>query len=62
MPDDAASSLQPPPCPTCGDPGFVRREQVITGDTVVAFWTCASCLRSWPAPPVRMAKADLPRK
>jgi hypothetical protein len=53
-------SLQPE-CPTCRDAGFVKREQVLTGGKVVAFWTCGSCLRSWPAPAPRMAKADLDR-
>lgn len=52
---------QQPTCPTCGDNSFVKHEQVITGGKAVAFWTCSSCLRSWPAPPPRMAKADLRR-
>ena len=48
-----------PDCPTCHDSSFVRQEQVITGDKVIAFWNCSSCLRSWPALVPRMAKADL---
>jgi hypothetical protein len=52
---------QRPVCPGCHDASFVKEEQVITGETVISFWTCTSCLRSWPAPAPRMAKADLKR-
>ena len=48
-----------PECPACHDSSFVKQEQLITGSKVIAFWTCTSCLRSWPAPAPRMAKADL---
>jgi hypothetical protein len=51
-----------PACPSCRDTSFVRNEQVITGGRIVAFWTCSSCLRSWPAVAPRMAKADLRRR
>jgi hypothetical protein len=50
-----------PRCPTCRDASFVKQEQVVTEGKAVAFWTCTSCLRSWPAPAPRMAKADLER-
>jgi hypothetical protein len=46
-------------CPTCRDNRFVKKELVLTGTTAMSFWTCSSCLRSWSAPPPRMAKADL---
>jgi hypothetical protein len=48
-----------PACPGCHDTAFVKHEEVITGTTAIAFWTCASCLRSWPAAKPRMLKADL---
>jgi hypothetical protein len=48
-----------PACPGCHDTAFVKHEQVVTGATAIAFWTCASCLRSWPAAKPRMLKADL---
>lgn len=59
----APTESQPavPPCPGCHDSAFVRQEQVLTGGTAISFWTCTSCLRSWPAPKPRMAKADLNR-
>ena len=50
-----------PACPGCRDSAFVKQEQVLTGGTAISFWTCSSCLRSWPAPKPRMAKADLSR-
>lgn len=55
------SDSRPPVCPGCHDSSFVKEEQVITGETAISFWTCSSCLRSWPAPAPRMAKADLKR-
>lgn len=59
----ASTDSQPaaPPCPGCHDSAFVKQEQVLTGGTAISFWTCSSCLRSWPAPRPRMAKADLNR-
>jgi hypothetical protein len=54
-----ADRLQQPECPTCRDTAFVRQEQVITGGKAISYWTCSSCLRSWPAPAPRMLKADL---
>ena len=59
----APTEFQPavPPCPGCHDSAFVKQEQVLTGGTAISFWTCTSCLRSWPAPKPRMAKADLNR-
>lgn len=56
--EDHAES-RPPECPTCRDSRFVKQEQVITGGKAVAFWTCAACLRSWPAPTPRVVKADV---
>jgi formate dehydrogenase maturation protein FdhE len=46
-------------CPRCHDSEFVTHEQVMTGTTAIAFWTCSSCLRSWPVVKPRMAKVDL---
>ena len=54
-----ASGSDRPECPTCHDSSFVKQEQVITGSKAIAFWTCSSCMRSWPAAAPRMAKADL---
>jgi hypothetical protein len=52
-----------PQCPSCRDASSVEREDVlIEGNRVVSFWTCGSCLHSWPAPPLRMAKSDLGRR
>jgi hypothetical protein len=48
-----------PPCPGCHETAFVRLEQVLTEPTAIAFWTCSSCLRSWPATKPRMLKADV---
>jgi hypothetical protein len=58
--ESTTRSLSPiPMCPGCHDTAFVKHEQVVTGGTAIAFWTCASCLRSWPAASPRMLKADL---
>jgi hypothetical protein len=57
----ADSQPRSPVCPGCHDATFVKHEQVLTGGTAISFWTCTSCLRSWPAPSPRMAKADLKR-
>jgi len=38
---------------------WMDHANVLTGGTAISFWTCTSCLRSWPAPKPRMAKADL---
>lgn len=62
-PPEHGPSARAPECPTCHDASFVTREDVlIEGNTVVSFWTCESCLHSWPAPRVHMAKADLKRR
>jgi hypothetical protein len=58
--ESTTRSVSPiPACPGCHDTAFVKHEQVVTGATAIAFWTCASCLRSWPAAKPRMLKADL---
>jgi hypothetical protein len=62
-PAEQDPTARAPECPSCHDVGFVHREDVlIEGNKIVSFWTCASCLHSWPAPPLRMAKADLRRE
>ena len=38
-------------------PRLLTREQVVTGAMAIAFWTCASCLRSWRVTKPPMAKA-----
>lgn len=58
----STSEVTPPVCPGCHDSAFVKQEQVLTGHTVISFWTCTSCLRSWLAPKPRMVKADLKKR
>ena len=52
---------RPPQCPLCRDSSFVKDELVVSGRAVLSYWTCSSCLMSWPAPAPRMAKVDLRR-
>lgn len=61
--EEQGPAARAPECPSCRDATSVEREDVlIEGNKVVSFWTCGSCLHSWPAPPLRMAKSDLKRR
>jgi len=62
-PEEQGPTARAPQCPSCRDANRVTREDVlIEGNRVVSFWTCGSCVHSWPAPPLRMTKADLTRR